>query len=435
MKIYSFCLEDWDSHLKNGRTEDQKEFLEAFSHIHEGYQKIVPFHKPFFLSYDSYNYVKDMSDSIIQLIKKVPNRLFDNDYNAFLSALGYNQRDIEFLKLYLQQGEDLLNLSSTFSRVDYIYADNSLKVMELNVGAAIGGIGIMDRYHEIFNRFERDSIKDQYNHVSTGKVFADTIRELAIQHLGRGEKKLAFLCWETEMNEVHPHEAVYYLSKEGVDARVLSINQITFSKNGVYHNDERMDILYGCFTFNEFKKDDDRKFLKRIIKYHINKDLLYLVPPLSTIYGNKGLLSLVKSQEFIDTCSLKEKRILETIPETKNLNEDNFDWALNNRGQLVVKPVVGHGGIGVEFGANYSNSDWGKLLEKLLKEDKAVICQQYISPKNVSPQNDLSFQVCLGALNFNSNFAGVFIRIMNQMEAPAAINCTKGSSFTIAYGF
>ncbi|WP_242144690.1 MULTISPECIES: glutathionylspermidine synthase family protein [unclassified Bacillus cereus group] len=401
--------------------------IKKFYNIHAGYKKIRPFNKPILLGGDSYNEINYLTCELLNLLFEVPKRLFNNNYQEMMRILRYKREDMEFLNSYLAN-EELLHLSKYFSRNDYIITKGKLRLVEFNVGATIGGIGIIERFYELIVKDSLEEIQEQPN------SFVHTLENLTEQYLSKRDTKpfIVFICWEDEVGEVHPHEAKYFLMKAGYDCEVVSVEEIVFRNEEVYFGKRKIDIAYGCFTYNEIDSLEKKEVIDKLVQCHLSKKLLYLVPPSATIFGNKGMLALMKSKEFLDLCSEDERLILSHIPETKLLNSETLDWAIRNRESLVLKPAIGNGGMKVFFGLQIEKEDWNELLGNLLHSNSGLfILQRYVETDTYN-LDGTDYQICLGGLSYGTGFSGIFTRIMPDTKRLTPINCTQGGFFSVA---
>lgn len=404
-----------------------KEFTDVFLGSHKGYKKIVPSNQIYYFSKQDYNHLKEISLELMKLVSTMPTRLYNDNYRTMLLNLGYLEKDIEFLMPFAEEN-NYLEISRSFSRIDYLYSNNGFHVMEFNVGASIGGIGIMDRYYEAVEN-TLPMFNHKYSHENTCYHFANSIKSLyqMVTSERKRDLKLAFICNPNEVNEVHPHEAAYFLEKEAISSHVITWEKVTFKDDGIYYRDLKLDVLYGCFTFDELGQSE-RNLINRVKEYQQEKKILFIAPPISTIYGNKGLLSLLKSEEFYEKCDHSERELLNFIPMTSFLTEENLNWVIKKRINLVLKPSIGSGGKRILFGALTEAPVWENRCHAILSSKEKFIWQEYIDTATVS-----GTQLCIGAVNFNNTFSGFFVRGINKGSEPSTINCTQGGEYTIAY--
>lgn len=70
------------------------------------------------------------------------------------------------------------------------------------------------------------------------------------------------------------------------------------------------------------------------------------------------------------------------LPKTENLTDKNAAWVLENRENLVLKPINSYEGIGVNIGVNTTEEDWEKLI--VSEKNRDYIAQELVDTQKIT---------------------------------------------------
>lgn len=418
---------------------NEQQFITAFQQINEGYKAIQPGLIPIFFKEEFINKLEKDSLDFITILNNVPHIQFNNDFNALLKCLNYSEKDVNHL-LPLCQPE-ILKHSNSISRIDYMLTDDGPKIVEINVGPTIGGIGILDRYNDIFlsneviaNGILKNNLIKAYN---TGDIWAKLMRKKlnCLSSVLNKHPRIVFACADDEMKVPHPYEAAHYLNKNGFIAEIAPLSTIDFCDNYVIYRNNRLDILYGCLTYDQLNNEKYFDFVKKATACHLTKKVLYFSPPTFTLFGNKGMLAILSDKSFLNKLTDSDQSIInKLLLETKILSEDTYDWAIKEQSSLVLKPVIGNGGYNIKFGYLLNRMEWIKIINDALKSGILYIIQRYVeSIKLKMPTSSglKDYHVCIGAINFIDKLGGLLLRF--SPAGDSILNCKQGAKFTAGY--
>lgn len=443
----------FDSYVSNNKQsakEIHNYFLKEFDKASPIYSDAIPLFYPFVYSKPQIEYISNINRNLMDCIFSIPVSSKDN-FNRMLKILGYDDDMAELLFSYNLQKD--LELSKLFARSDFIIDNGNIRFLETNVSAPLGGMGIADRYYEIFERIKtKVSLKD-INGFEPYINWGEGIKNAINKYIGKKaeEVKIILACWEEELapDKSDASEGVYFLRKLGFNIEIASFMQLEMRVDGIYFNNERVDVIYGATLFNEIQESKIKKeIFKNIKRFHDRGGVLYLIPMLSNLFGNKGVYALLSDERYNMIFDNEKLKIFQNnIPWTRFLKEDRvlykgkifdlMDLLENRKDLFVLKPQVSFSGKGIYMGKDLSQEKWVTILQECIQ--KKYVVQEFVVPDieeltvvNGDTVKCQYYKNCYGVLWFNNCFSGLFIRNMLE-DGTDIINISRGSTYSVGF--
>lgn len=391
--------------------------------------------------------------SICNLIKTLPQRLFNND----------PYKISQYYELPLHEAERQLkgisapHLNNLLARGDFILSSSGLKCIEYNVTAHLGGwqipmweslylsTPVIYKFMEenkpriinqhlisvLLKHVIENALNNSYDNnaeintalVTPGKDFTDsdfTNLRLYMNHLYRRElekknKRLrgeVIFCMKDHLN-VHD-DFVFFRGKK--------LNALIEMYHGVITPGEVLNIMESG----------------NISLYN---------GPIQELLSYKLNLALLSENEDSDFFTSEEKkRIKKYIPWTRKIipgytyyrgkKVDIKSFINGNRQDLIIKPSVGYGGDGVHIGHKTAQNCWEQAIETAIKK-KDWLVQEYIEPTSYLYQQGENgcalHDTVWGFFVFGPYYAGEWIRVLPQVSNQGVINCHQGAEVSIVF--
>jgi hypothetical protein len=377
--------------------------------------------RPGFLDRDEVAEVAADMEMLYRLVTSLPDKLFGGDLGAFAASTGITPAQVQAV---LRGGG---SAPSRMARADLYRDETGLRVMELNMSSALGGID-----SATVNRamLELPFIAEFVEQHKLG--YTDTMREivetLRIEcNVPEGTRPAVALCdwpasYVTLEEQLQANVAVF--GALGVDALPCHIGQLRLEDDSIWLGHRQIDVLFRLFLMEDLLDPAGPELIEPVLRAAERGNVAVFSPMGSELYSSKGALALLSDeanrhlfdeQELatLDRC-LPWTRMVRpgpvTVPAGRVLLED---YALAERDELILKPTLLHGGSGVIPGWQTEPGEWKGLITDAM--DKEFVLQRRIHPftepfpKADGPGFDdwvLLWGVFLGA----RGYAGTFLR-------------------------
>lgn len=382
--------------------------------------KIVEPHEKILSSYESpsHNDLEDVGHKIsrlVSLIVELPKRFFGNEVSRYAKEIGFSDFIYEAINNF---GESLT--SNTFVRGDLTHQGELWKLLELNVGNAVGGLfyaslprlaGYNQKY-DVLRDWAKETTKG-WKHGSNAAIvedikYIDYIKRLApvmANEISKysGGKTFIIGCDEVEFNGSH---LVWKETKENIDEILPVFSELHLAENPQYYT-PMMNAI-------KFKKARCR------------------MGPISRLIANKGNLALLYELLKLGKLNNLESELIKTfIPYTIWVSHETRDTLVKNKNEWVMKPITGFCGYGVVVGKETTSQEWEQKINFILKKgiQKTYIAQQYIPPRSSrtlligerGEREERVSQIIWGIFIFGKRYLGTFIRANKEGDS-AVIN-------------
>ncbi|MER6046568.1 hypothetical protein ABT168_03700 [Streptomyces sp. NPDC001793] len=398
--------------------------------------------RPFFLEADEHQRLVGDLDVLRGALTSLPDRLFGGDLTAFARALGMNDDQISCVL----RGR---NTSVTrLSRAD-LYADASgFRLLEYNMGSAIGGSDAVDIARGLLNHTGLMEFveKRRLTHVDTLRSHVDTIRIESGTAPG-SRPVVALTDWPSSYESLAPYmQAVARRWSElGVEAHACHIGELTARDGGVWLGERRVDIINRLFMLEDVLSGPGAMDLLDPVLDAAERGEVKLFTPLDAeLYGCKAALAMLSDEANRPLFSAHELASLDRIlPWTRSVREgevtledgrrvDLVAYALESRDELVLKPTLAHSGEGVVLG-------WqeGLTAEQWAERVRAAVDGPFVLQRRIRPVPELcadrngdlvEWTPVWGVFTTATVSGGGFIRATRTDSGADVINLGAGAS-------
>jgi hypothetical protein len=307
--------------------------------------------------------------TIYELVASLPQRCFDGDVNRFRVALGIEDRRGALMRRLLGDGAPPL-----YGRADAYYDGSSFKLLEFNIGSALGGldmVGTLPRAYLRIPSFAEFAADNGLRCLDMGGDLAEALRGAA-KAIGVGEPVVAVLEGPGGM-AVYGHQRraiAELLAEQGIDCRVGEIGDLRFRAGKPHLDGTPVDVILRYYALEEMlAHPDGQALMEPVFRAHQAGTVVVWTP--SNMFGNKGTLAIL-SEFAHDTSrfSDEERAVIDRVlPWSRMLGRpgagpdaDLIDECVRRREQLVFKPAGLFGGQGVLIGHEVDDRTWRGAL-------------------------------------------------------------------------
>lgn len=342
--------------------------------------------RPVLLESDQVRGLEEDLTRLFHLLASLLDRVFGGDLRAMGQAAGMAPAQIDAV------------LRTTFgppvclSRADLYQEADGFKVLELNIVSALGGLD-----NALLNRalLEHPAVAEfvaaeGLNYVDTLARFAEVIK-VECERVGAGSRPVVAIV-DTPENfpSIGPRLSfvAQVWSGMGLDVMACPLDEIEDSGGRLRARGKAIDIIYRFFLIEDVIGNDAGHI--ETLLAAVEQGKAGMVTGLDAeLFGNKGMLALLTDDEHASVLTPAERAFTDRIlPWSRPLRAgtataggqevDLLEYAREHQRDLILKPTLMHGGIGMVPGWTASGKDW---LDSL----KAAAGGPYVLQRRVRP--------------------------------------------------
>lgn len=374
-------------------------------------------------------------------LASLPDRLFGGDLAAYTRAIGANE--VQVRAVLRSTGRPVTRLA----RAD-LYADAAgFRLLELNIGAAVGGMDNADicrgmLAHPALAEFARthklgyvDSMREQVNN-----LFAETgIEPGAFPVVALAASPPVY----ADIGGYLHHLAVRW-RELGLDAYACRTDELEVRDGRVWLAGRAVDVISRLFLMDDFLRPEGLASIGPLLDASACGQVKLFTPLDSELLGNKCALAMLcdaRNRHLFSAAELASfDRILPWTAMVRpgpviladGTRADLVGYAAAHQDDLVLKPGLLHSGEGVLLGWHPGTSPrlWRDRLAAAL--DGPYVLQRRIRPEpELFPDENgelVPWIVTWGVFTGVNGFAGVLARATTVDSDMTVINVNKGAS-------
>jgi hypothetical protein len=330
--------------------------------------------------------------TVFELVTTLPQRCFDGDLDRFRAALRIDDRHGTLMRRLLGDSAPPL-----YGRADTYYDGSSFKLLEFNIGSALGGldmVGTLPGAYLGVPAFAEFAEAHGLRYLDIGADIAGALR-IAGKAAGTGDPVVAVLEGPGGMATYgNKRRAIAeLLAGHGLDCRVGEIGDLRFRAGKPYLAGAPVDVILRYYALEEMlAHPDGEALMEPVFRAHEEGAVVVWTP--SNMFGNKGTLAML-SEFAADTSvfSAEERAVIgRAVPWTRMLGRpgsgpgaDLIEECARRQDQLVFKPTGLFGGQGVLIGLEVDPRTWREALTASVEVGSLV--QEVVYP-NLEPVLD-----------------------------------------------
>ncbi|HEV2886831.1 MAG TPA: hypothetical protein VGX49_07975 [Jatrophihabitans sp.] len=394
--------------------------------------------RPGFLEREQVRQLEADLETLYRCLTGLPDRLFGGDLAKFVIATGVPAQQVNAIV----RGRG--SAPSRLSRADMYRDDTGFRVLEYNMSATLGGIdaaGLSRAY--LAQPFLADFVAEHnLGFIDTMVEAAETLKsECDVQPGSR--PSVAFCDWPGSYPDLEAQliKNTANISKLGVEAFPCHLGHLRIDDDSeVWVGDRHVDIIYRSFLIEDLLDPTGPALIEPVLRAAERGKVKIFSPMDAELYGSKGALALLSDEANRGVFSAEELECLDRIlPWTRMVRPGPVtvegrsvlleDYALTDREELILKPVMLHGGTGVVPGWQTDPGEWEGLLKDAMGGE--FVLQRRIHPHTEMFPSDEGLRENLlvwGAFLGARGYSGMFLRGRPAENQSAVVNTLTGAS-------
>jgi hypothetical protein len=397
--------------------------------------------RPLFLGHDECEQMYADVENLRTALVSLPGRLYGGDLAAFARAVG--MADVQVSAILRSRGITVTQQT----RADMYADETGFKVLEFNMGSALGGIDQCDMAramleHPVLAEFAQahrltyvDTMREQVHNMFVESGFEPGSNPV-----------LVTTDWPSSFETLEPYMRHFMarLREMGVDAHICHIGQLEVRDGRVWLGDRPVDIIQRLFMIEDLLEyPDARALMDPILDAAARGEVKIFTPMDSEMFASKGALAMLSDEQNRPLFDPEELASLDRIlPWTRMVRTgpvtledgrqvDLLDYALSHQRDLALKPTLLHGGQGVLLGWREDTS--AQIWEERVRAavDGPYVIQRRIRPvPELFPTDDgdpAPWIVTWGAFTMINGFGGIFARGTSVESNIEVINLGSGA--------
>jgi glutathionylspermidine synthase len=383
------------------------------------------------------------SEALVAIFRSLPERLFGGDAAAWLRHQGLHADDLA-LPLRFTQAE-WMRRAVAFARPDFLVTTTGYKLLEVNFSPAMGGLGNCDQYLErvLGSQFGRRLRDDGLALAGTGMAGAwGRAVRAELRASASSEHPRLFLCVADRSELVDDFRGRAFCEmaeRQGFRPKLGWISDLVVGDEGVFHDGERVDVVYSYFVFPELEAHGvPDELIVALAEADARGQVDFFSPPAYVLFDSKSNLELVTDPANAHAFSAAELALIERcVPTCARLTEATRDAVLGAKDAYVIKPVLQSGGRDILIGSSMTDEAWESAVAAALTDCEPWIAQECIADVWTYERREAGLppsprSVCLGPLVLGGEAAGILLREMRYDGTPRVINTHQGATFGAA---
>jgi len=394
--------------------------------------------RPGFLEKAEVDQLAEDLETLYRLVTSLPDKLYGGDLGAFAASTGITPAQVQAVL----RGRG--SAPSRLARAD-IYRDaKGFRVMELNMSSALGGVDNMALNRAMLKQpFIADFVeRNNLGYTDTMVEVAETI--FAECKIPTGTRPvMAVVDWpasfETLEGQLRKNAEVF--DQLGIEALPCHIGQLRLEDDSIWLGDRQIDVIYRVFLMEDLLDPAGPALIEPVLRAAERGNVAIFSPMDAELYSGKGALALLSDeanrhlfdeQELasIDRC-LPWTRMVRPGPVTTEEGERVLleQYAIGQQQELILKPVLLHGGTGVIPGWQTDPAAWQSVVREAM--DRDFVLQRRLRPfTEPYPKADgAGFEdwvVLWGAFLGARGYAGMLVRGTEKADA-GVLNMATGA--------
>jgi hypothetical protein len=396
--------------------------------------------RPLFIGQDESERLNADLQHLRAALVSLPDRLYGGDLTAFGTAAGMTAAQISAVQ------RSRTGNVTPLARADLYSGASGLRLLEFNMGSTVDGIEAghicqaMLR-HPLLAEFARE------HQLS----YADTLgKHLSLILGGTGFAPgsfpmVAVVDWPDHFFRIRPflHAVTRQWRTMGLDAHACHIGQLKTGGGRVTLRGRKVDIIFRIFLAEHLLSPEGPALIDPVLDAVARGEVTLFSPLDGQLFASKTALAMLSDQANRHLFSPAEQAAIDRIlpwtrmvrPGPATLEDgstvDLLDYAASHPGDLVLKPALLHGGIGVVPGWDPGTSAelWRNHLAK-------AAGGPYVIQRRIRPVPELfpgengepaAWNVVWGVYTGVGGFGGIHTRAGSVESGLAVLNLSAGA--------
>jgi hypothetical protein len=376
-------------------------------------------------------------ETLYRCVTSLPDRLFGGDLGSFALATGVPRQQVGAVV----RGRG--NTPSRLSRADLYLDETGFRLMEFNMSAALGGIDTVRLMRTMLAQpfMAGFAAENNLGYVDTYVEVAETLRAECGFPAG-STPFVAFCDWPASFVKIGAelHKNAAALTRLGMRSVACHLGQLRVDEDyNVWLGEHRVDVVYRVFLMEDLLDEAGPALIEPVLRAAERGKVRIFSPMDAELYGSKGALALLSDEANRGLFSEQELDCLDRfLPWTRMVRPGPVtvdgrsvpleEYAISAREELILKPVMLHGGAGVTPGWLTDPDDWAAMVKEAMHQESVL--QRRIHPHTeLFPSDDGPVEHLLvwGAFLGTRGYAGMYLRGGVAQREVAVLNVATGA--------
>lgn len=356
---------------------------------------------PTILSWRQCSIIASDLNLVMQSLRKLPLEMFDDTPEAglrFAEKVGMKSLEIEAIE---RSGIELPHQDDSLFPVrwDIIFTEEGARLLEGNLGLAIGGVP-SDRVNSAYDLLVKSNVDGYWR--NSGKYWwtelTRSTSDQAILGIVDADK-----YWEESSYDATSW--AIFLSDQAMNKPIPGpFSKFDFEKLISFENQHLTNVAE-LFSISDLALTTNGK---RYLELVGRKTIKPTVSLWCEVLNSKACLAFLNEYaESMDDSQEEKKAIKRLLPETHLLKKYTPHTA--DRGEWILKPAISFGGEGIIAGADVPQGEWMRRAKGLSHRDQFAIVQKRVYPqKNKWPQKTINRAGTINETECTSSIHGFF---------------------------
>ena len=324
---------------------------------------------------------------LFAMLASLPRRSFAGDLAAMGRAAGMTQVQIDAVRR-TTAGHPI-----QLGRADLYQQASDFQLLEFNIGSPLGGFD-----NAVLNRalLRQPFLADFV--AAAGLQYIDTLARIAevikqeCEDVHDGSTPVVALV-DTPPNYAQLEQRLYFVAKiwtgMGLDAVACPLDQLEERSGRLFIGRRAINVVYRFFLIEDLLDADSLRLIEPVLRAAEHNKVALVSRMDAELYGNKGMLALLSDDASRGAFSAEETIFIERfLPWSRSLRSgkstvngedvDLLEYARASQRDLVLKPTLMHGGIGVVPGWTVDAQTWEECLRT--SADGPYVLQRRVRP-------------------------------------------------------
>jgi hypothetical protein len=392
--------------------------------------------RPLFLGHAEAEQLNADLQHVRTALVSLPDLLYGGDLAAFAKAAGLT--DLQAAAVLRTKAQNVTH----WGRADLYPQPDGLRLLEFNMGSGTGGSDNADMCqallrHPLLHEFARAHRLDYPDtmHEQISRIFSESGFE------PESFPMIVLVDWPDHFKSLgsYLHKICQRWRTLGLDAHACHLGELKADGGRVTLRGQPVDIVFRIFLIEHLLEPDGPALINPVIDAVARGDVAMFTPLDADLFGSKAPLAMLSDHANRHLFTRAQQAALDRIlpwtrmvrPGPVSLEDgrtvDLLEYAASDAGNLVLKPGLLHGGLGVQLGwrSDISAQRWRGLLSSAM--DRPYVIQRRIRP---APElfpgehgEPVPWQVVWGVFTSPAGYRGVVARgVPDRMGSDLVVN-------------
>ncbi|MFI7002709.1 hypothetical protein [Nocardia sp. NPDC050175] len=313
--------------------------------------------------------IRDIADDLqrfFALLTALPERCYGGDVDRYCADLGIAADRAAILERFATAEP------TRYGRADLYHDGSGFKLLEFNVASDLGGVDRAQMQRSLLThpQFAEFAAEHSLDYVDTGQLLADAIRQASADMTNGRLPRIGLVCARGRLAGLRYllFSFVAMMREIGLTVSVGELDGLSERGDALHLDGSPIDVVFRFFTVDDVcAVSDAANYAELAFRAHEEGRVLLWTPMNSSLYSNKGTLAMLSDPRYANQLADDDRNLIDRLLPWTRLLEGNhefdlLDYCLENRQELLLKPLRDFGGGGVIPGWECSEHAWERAI-------------------------------------------------------------------------